>query len=419
MSYDYKLANEMYGSPWSVDLMSFNSLSSILKDIRSGVVMSLPEVKLNAISLLECKSETRLVRSTFSLDNNDSFEGVGIINLNGPITKNGGTSTYGTKQMSSQMLQMSKDSRIKGFLILGDSGGGATGAVRLMADTINEVKQTKPVYTLIEKGGTLGSAAYAIAAPSTGIYSEDGMNIVGSAGTMIQLKGKPHGNVDQDGEKTITLYASKSISKNKPFNEAINNDNYELIINELLDPINENFLSEIVSDRPILKGTNFDQGHTVFSKDAVGTFIDGIASFDEVVSMILSDSKKGVNSNQNNNSNFNKMNKAEIKQSYPDAYSEILNEGIAQEQERVNSWNAFKDIDSKAVEVGIASGLPIKQSEVNSFIVKATQIGKVNDLKSDNAPDLATNETKTEVEKEPTATEKEMKSAFEFELKKQ
>ena len=75
--------------------------------------------------------------------------------------------------------------------------------------------QAKELAELIEKGSKLGSAAYAIAAPSTGIYSEDKMNIVGSAGTMIQLKGKPHGNVDQDGEKTITLYASKSISKNK------------------------------------------------------------------------------------------------------------------------------------------------------------------------------------------------------------
>lgn len=414
MSYDYKLANEMYGSPWSVDLMSFNSLSSILKDIRSGVVMTLPEVKLNSISLLNCKSETRVVYTDWQLNNSDSFEGIGLINLNGPITKNGGASTYGTKQMSSQMLLMAKDSRIKGFIILGDSGGGATGAVRLMADTVNKVKKTKPVYTLIEKGGTLGSAAYAIAAPSTGIYSEDGMNIVGSAGTMIQLKGKPHGNVDQDGEKTITLYASKSIAKNKPFNEAINNDNYELIINELLDPINENFLSEIISDRPVLKGTSFDDGHTVFSKDAIGTFIDGIASFDEVVSMILSDSKKGVNTNKNNNSNSNKMNKEEIKQQHPAVYSEILAEGVSQEQERRAGWNAFREIDSKAVEEGIESGLPIKQSEINAFMVKATSGKIVKDLRSDNAPAVVTSETSTEGNSEVSAAQKELEQAFNF-----
>lgn len=416
---NFPLAKEIYGQPWSIDAVSMMHLSSILKNLQNGVALDAPEIKMNSISVLEIKGETRIINSSWQLRTDSDFDGIGVINLNGAITKNGGDSSFGTKELSNQMIQMSRDSRIKGFVISTDSGGGATGAVQLMIDAINEVKLTKPVYALIEKGGMAGSAAYGIISASTGIYSEDGMNIVGSVGTMIQFSGKPHGNVDTDGEKTVVLYATKSTAKNKAFEEAINNDNYDLIINELLDPINENFISNVLSNRPQLTGTNFDNGHTVFSKDAVGTFIDGIASFDEVVSMILSDSKKGVNSNKNNNSNFNKMNKAEIKQSYPDAYSEILNEGIAQEQERVNSWNAFKDIDSKAVEVGIASGLPIKQSEVNSFIVKATQIGKVNDLKSDNAPDLATNETKTEVEKEPTAAEKEMKSAFEFKLKKQ
>lgn len=417
MSYDYKLANEMYGSPWSVDIMSFNSLSAILKDIRGGVVMTLPEIKLNSISLLDTSNETRLIKSTWSLDNRDSFEGIGIINLNGPITKSGGASTYGTKQMSSQMLQMSNDSRIRGFIILGDSGGGSTGAIKIMTDTIKEVKKTKPVYTLVEKGGTLGSAAYAIAAPSTGIYSEDGMSIVGSAGTMIQLKGKPHGNVDQDGEKTITLYASKSISKNKPFNEAINNDNYELIINELLDPINENFLSNMLLDRPVLKGTNFDEGHTVFSKDAIGTFIDGIASFDEVVSMILSGTPKLESNSNNNNSNSNKMTKEELKSQHPTVYSEILSEGVSNEQERVASWMAFNEADPKAVSEGIASGKEIAPSQTYGFLVALANKGRITDLKNDNAPHIVSKETPTEPVVEKTAAEKEIEAASDFNIK--
>lgn len=414
MAYDYLLAKEMYGSPWSVDHMSFNTLSAILKDIRSGLEMSLPDVKLNSINLLECRNETRVVNNEWKLNNSDSFEGIGLINLNGPITKNGGASTNGTKGMSSMMMSMSKDNRIKGFIILGDSGGGSTGAVSLMRDTINEIKKTKPVYTLIEKGGTLGSAAYAISASSTGIYAEDEMSIVGSAGTMIQLKGKPHGNVDQDGEKTIVLYATKSISKNKPFNEAINNDNYDLIINELLDPINESFLSAIISDRPLLAGTNFDEGHTVFAKDAIGTFIDGMASFDDIVSMILG---TGVNKNNNKNSNSKQMTTAQLKSEHPTVYSEILEagvlQGISQEREIRAGWNAFEEIDSKAVEEGIASGLPIKQSEVNSFLVKATQVKKVNDLKSDNVNGFTTTETSTGGEP-ITAHQKEINEAFNF-----
>lgn len=395
MSYDYKLANEMYGTPWSVDLISFNTLSSILKDIRSGVVMDLPERKLNSIDFLEIKNETRIVKDSWNLKSSDSFDGIGIINLNGPITKNGGQSTQGTKQMSSQMMDLHRDSRVKGFIILGDSGGGSTGAISLMRDAIKTVSETKPVYTLIEKGATLGSAAYAIAASGNGIFAENGMSIVGSAGTMIQLKAKPHGNVDSDGEKTITLYASKSIAKNKAFNEAINNDNYELIINELLDPINENFLSEMVSDRPMLKGTKFDDGHTVFSKDAIGTFIDGIASFDEVVNMILSDTNtnKGVSNNTNINSNT--MTKEEFKAANPTGYAEIFSEAVEYQKEVVAGWAVFSKVAPEAVLEGIKSGLPIKDSEKSAFLLESTKAHTVASLLGDNIKPIATGQTET------------------------
>ena len=415
MSFDYGLAKEIYGTAWSVDAVSFMQLSSILKNIQNGVVLDAPEQKLNSISLLQITSETRIINRTWQLNNSDAFDGIGIVNLNGPITKNGGASSYGTKELSSEMIRMAKDSRVKGFVIKTDSGGGATGAVQLMIDAINEVKKTKPVYALVEKGGMAGSAAYGIISASTGVYSEDGMNIVGSVGTMIQFSGKPHGNVDRDGEKTIVLYATKSTKKNKAFEEAINNDNYDLIINELLDPINENFIASVLNNRPQLKGSSYDDGHTVFSKDAVGTFIDGIASFDDVVQMILSQ-PQGVN-NSNINSNTNTMNKAELKQNHPELYSEILAEGVSNEQERVKSWLAFQEADPKAVSKGIASGKEITPSQTNVFLVSLAKNGIVKDLKSDNIPDVVTGQTSTKVEDDAEkAKEDEAKAAFDFKL---
>lgn len=412
---NFPLAKEIYGQPWSVDAVSFMQLTSILKNFQNGVVLDAPEVKLNSIGILDLNSDTRLVKYDWQLDNKDSFDGIGVVNLNGPITKNGGTSSNGTKQLSNTMLKLSQDSRIKGFVILTDSGGGATGAVQLMQDAINQVKQTKPVYALVEKGGMAGSAAYGIISSATGIYSEDGMNIVGSAGTMIQFSGAPNGTVNSDGEKQITLYATKSTAKNKGFEEAIENDNYKILVNELLDPINESFLSGILANRPQLQGSNFDNGHTVFSKDAVGTFIDGIASFEEVVSMILSDTVN--NSNSNINSNSTKMNKSEIKQNHPAVYSEIVSEGMEAQKEIVASWIPFYEADSKAVIEGIKSGEPIKESQKNAFLVAIASKGKVDDLKSDNAKAVVVAETQTvdNTDKE-SADDKEAEAAFNFKL---
>jgi ClpP class serine protease len=415
---NFPLAKEIYGTPWSVDEVSFMNLSSILKNIQNGVKLEIPEVKLNSIEILDLKSNATIITETYQLNSNDSFEGIGLINLNGPITKNGGQSTNGTKKLSNTMLQLSNDKRIKGFIIMTDSGGGATGAVQLMQDAINQVKKTKPVYALVEKGGMAGSAAYGIISAASKIFSEDEMNIVGSVGTMIQFSGAPNGTVDSNGDKQITLYATKSTSKNKGFEEAINNDNYDVLINELLDPINENFIANVLSNRPQLKSSNFDNGHTVFSKDAIGTFIDGIASFDEVVSMILSDSNLGSNSNSNINSNSNKMTKEEIKQSNFAVYSEILNEGMEAQKEIVASWIPFYEADSKAVMEGIKSGVAVKEFQKNTFLVAIANKGRIADLSADNVGAVVVEQTATVEGAEGTLTaeQKEAKAAFDFKL---
>lgn len=414
---NFPLAKEIYGTPWCVDSVSVLHLSSILKNIQNGLILEAPDKKLNSVSLYQVKGETRLLNDTYDLNNKDSFEGIGIINLNGPITKNGGMSSNGTVEMSNMMLQMAKDNRVKGFLINTDSGGGSSAAVQVMVDAINQVKATKPVFALIDKGGMAGSAAYGIISACTAIYSQDGMNIVGSVGTMIQFSGKPHGNVDQDGEKTVVLYATKSTAKNKAFEEAINNDNYEMLVNELLDPINENFINTVGLNRPQLQGTKFDDGHTVFSKDAVGTFIDGIASFDEVVNMILSPSSGVVNEKKPNiNSNSNKMTKQEFKQEHPNVYAEILNEGMAKEKDRVESWMAYSQADPEAVKAGIESGAEITNGQAHKFQAKLASMSILNDLKADSAVDLVTAETQTVALTGGISPEKaaEIKAAFDF-----
>lgn len=391
---NFALAKEIYGVPWCVDAVSFQSLSAILNNNRNGVSLELPEIKYNSCYLYNIKSKTQLIYSDGQLDNKEDFQGIAVINIDGAITLSGGQSSVGMEQVSSQMYKLAKDDRIKGFVLSINSGGGASGAVQVMNDTINEIKKTKPVYTSIKKGGMAGSAAYGIASASTKIFSESGMNIVGSVGTMIQFEGVEANSVSKDGTKNIRLYATKSTAKNKAFEEAVNNDNYELIINELLDPVNENFISQTLANRPLLSGSGFDTAKTVFSKDGVGTFIDGIASFNEVVNMVISESK--IKSNlkvNNNNSNSKKMTKTEIKNEHPSTFAEILQEGVLQERERVASWMVHATTDPEAVSAGIESGSHISASQTQKFLVKMHSNSMLANLTSDNAKPVITEES--------------------------
>lgn len=393
---NYGLAKEIYGlNTWCVDAISFKSLSAILTNIQNGVKLDIPEKKYNSISLFEVKSATKLIQREWQLDNKDDFDGIGVINLNGPITKGGGASSSGMIELSNQMLSMANDLRIKGFIVLTDSGGGSSGAVDIMGDAIQEVKKTKPVYALVTKGGMAGSAAYGIVSNANKIYAEDGMSIVGSVGTMISMEGHKANSQSADGVKHITIYATKSTEKNKAFEEAFNNDNYDLIISELLDPINESFINRTLLNRPQLKGTNFDNGHTKFTKDSVGTFIDGIASFNEVVNMVLSDSKKQIQSSNsiNNNQNSIKMTKEELKNSFPDVHASIVAEGVTKEKERVASWLAYQNADAEAVKNGIESGLDISPSQREQLLIKMSATTMLGNLNADAAKPVATAET--------------------------
>lgn len=408
MTLNWQLAKEIYGvTPWFVDAKSFPMMASILNNIKSGVDLELPEEKYNAVGYYNLNQETKFISSPYQLDNKNIFDAIGIININGPITKSGGMSSHGMDYVSSIMNEMAADDRIKAFLILCDSGGGSSAAVELMNDTINSIGQTKPIYSLITKGGMACSAMYGIISGSKKIYSESGMNMVGSVGTMIQFEGRKANTQSPDGTKYVRLYATKSTKKNLGFEQALNDDNYELMVSELLDPINENFTNMVSNNRPLLKGTDFDNGDVKLSKDAVGTYIDGIKSLSEVITEIEADFKstplvKNINQkttiekgpeNNINKQIKNSMTLEELRQQFPETYSSIFNAGIQQEKDRVGTWMAHFETDPEKVKDGIKAGTTITATEREELLVKATANAGLKKIEAGSAAVITTKET--------------------------
>jgi ClpP class serine protease len=319
------------------------------------------------------------------------------------------------------MLTLSKNDNIKGFIVYANSGGGSTMAVEIMTDTIAEIRKAKPVYGLVRKGGMACSACYAILTSCEEIYAESEMSNVGSCGTMVQFEGRAANTEDEDGEKYIRLYATKSTKKNEDIEEALNNNNYKLIVNNMLDPINSRFLSLIETNRAVLSGTDYDNGHDAFAKDSVGKFIDGIASKKEVIKKVLVKTNKGtteVSKNQNkiiNQNSNSKMTRAELNSAHPELVQSILSEGAVNQQEVVNSWLAFYEADSKSVVEGIKSGKAILESQKNNFLVALATKGKVTNLGADNAKAIVTDPTAV-VENGLDTDAAALEKAFDFKL---
>lgn len=402
MNINYALAREIYGStPWCVDSVSLPALLGILKDAKNGNSLAAGEGKNNTPYFASLDSELRIVTSPFGsdrspgqLDNNDDFDAIGIIQIDGPITNNGGASSYGMIQLSAMMKQMANDKRVKSFIVYGDSGGGSAFAVETMQDAILEVRAMgKDVVFLVRKGGMACSAMYMIASSCSSIYVENEMSLVGSNGTMISFSGYAANSESPDGEKRVEVYATKSTEKNNDFREALNNDNYQLLIDNMLDPINERALSRVLGYRPQLEGSNWDTGISIFAKDGIGTYVDGVKSFSELVNEL----------NLKINYKSNNMTIEQLRNEHPDVYSEVLNKGIAQESDRVGSWLAHHDTDSTIVIDGIKSGKEITATAREQLLVKSTSKSRFEQLES--ATEVIV--TQPESETPPAAPKKE------------
>ena len=214
---NFGLAREVYGNtPWMVDHSTLGVLLNMLQDFRNGVAVDSQKEKYNNSFLCKIENKSVVISEPYQLKNlSAEDQAVSIIHLNGPITKNGGSSSYGTKHLAAKLLSFDKDVRVKGHVIITDSGGGAASGVPHLADAIKA--STKPVYGFVEKGGVAASAALYILSYTKKIISESPKNKIGSIGTMIEIHGYPKQHEMPDGEKRLRMYATGSINKNEEF----------------------------------------------------------------------------------------------------------------------------------------------------------------------------------------------------------
>lgn len=432
--FNYTLAREIYSSPWLMDSESFGSLFSMLAMFRSNGQVQMPETKYNSCMFYDLKS-VDFVEGTYDLRKADqNAELINIVSINGPITKGGGQSSYGTKDISRQMLMADKDNRVKGHIIMADSGGGSTSAVQFMTDAIAEA--SKPVVSFIEKGAIAGSAMYGIISKSKYIVSERANNRVGSIGTYMEFGGLPKTATLENGVKYVRLYATKSDLKNFEFEQAINNDNYKPMIENVLDPTNEEFINEVVANRP--KATKEQlRGKMMNAGDAVGSLVDEIGSFQVAVNKVLElsnikqpkpNSNAGAaakptvtqNSKQIINTNKNKsMTVEELRSQHPDTYNAIFNAGVSSERDRAGAWLAHVNTNAQKVAEGIRSGEQISNTQREEFFVQLHSLNRVSDMQQQSAPSVNTPQSTSPVATELTDDQKVSKAledAFNFKL---
>lgn len=395
---NYALAREIYGGlPFMVDRSTFVAQSQMLKDFRTGAIFEKSDTnRLNSCHLIEIQSGVKVIGSVEGKNGKSTDQLVSIINLNGPIVKNGGMSSYGMKELADQLLEYDSNDQIMGHIIMADSGGGSAAGMEVFTHALDQV--TKPKVAVVERGGGAYSAAYGIIAHTDRIYAESEKSGVGSIGSMISFKAQPNKTVNANGEKQVTIYATPSTKKNKWFEDALNDDNYELALSEVLNPHVEDFRQDMRDQRPgitesQLDGSDYDAG------EVIGSLVDEIGGLPEAIAYIKGQSSQNsVTTIQNNNKNkITAMTAQEILAQHPAAHAEIFGAGrtagVTAESERTKVWLTHLGTDPKAVVEGIKGGQEISASQREEFLVKSSTKEKLDDLATNSAAAVVVEES--------------------------
>jgi ClpP class serine protease len=128
---------------------------------------------------------------------------------------------------------------------------------------------------------------YYIASYAKGITASRGMDMVGSIGTMAMYEGrKAKSEANEDGEISVTIYADGSEEKNEEYEKAINEFDFTVVKERILNPFNRKFQNDVKTHRPAVLVEQL-KGRTYMAQDVVGSLVDEIGDFASVVDHII------------------------------------------------------------------------------------------------------------------------------------
>lgn len=189
---------------------------------------------------------------------------------------------FSTKQFEQDLLAAEINPGFACHFVHINSGGGEAWYLDRVSETMRNCE--KPIYVLFEKTGC--SAAYYIGCHGTTIKCLTLNDSIGCIGTMVGFYNF-EGYYEKIGIRLIEEYATKSNLKNKKYRD-LKNGKPEQYIEEELNPLCEQFLSEVrlarpqlnklPEDDPVFRGETFD---TITSQKK--NLVDGISTFSEAV----------------------------------------------------------------------------------------------------------------------------------------
>ena len=224
-------------------------------------------------------------------DLRDDDQIINVMSINGPITRNGGACSYGSKEIRDYLMQSADMEHVIGHILIIDSPGGSAQAKYDFEQALAYVHEKKqPVIALVD--GLCCSAAYALAALCDEIYVMNEKNTVGCIGTMAAFYYTPDGAEDAQTKRIfVERYAEGSPYKNKTLRDLADGD--DTLLMQELSKSAEDYKAMVRANRPSVTEEQL-LGADYEASEVMGTLVDGVGTMQSCIDRVLELSGNGA-----------------------------------------------------------------------------------------------------------------------------
>lgn len=334
---------------------------------------------------------------------------VAVIAINGPIAQrmsmfhaiSGGTSTDALAQ---QLQAALADPMVDGIVLAIDSPGGTVSGTQSLAKSIAAARAAKPILAWTD--ATIASAAYWLASGAEQIFIDSDTAQVGSIGVVAAHRDVSRAE-EKAGVKTTEIYAGKY--KRIASNFAPLTEEGRASIQDQVDYYFGVFVGDVAENRgvPIAQVlSGMADGRIFIGRQAIDAgLVDGVASFDEVVSKVktMAAERRAAKSKER----YMSMTKEQLVAEHKDLAAELVAEGASAERARIASIREQLLPGHEAlVDAMIADGTSVAEAAMRILAAERESRGKAAAERQADAPAPLANAAPADDVKDASAGDK-------------
>lgn len=213
----------------------------------------------------------------------DDDQIINVVWVDGPITRDGGACSYGTKDMRDQVMYANTIPQVVGHLFYINTPGGEASARNDYEMMIDDSRKNGKV-TVAFVDGLCASSGVNLASRCDRVVVMNQHDEYGCIGSMAAFWATPDGAIDRDGSRYVEIVGDDSPEKNAWWREAAKGE-YEKL-RALINKSTQEFHQSVRENRPLVKDWMLT-GEIFEAKDVIPALVDEIGDYNRAIECVF------------------------------------------------------------------------------------------------------------------------------------